>query len=159
MAAAVKASAYSLACVQAKDLLEWKEDAEAFHHAADVGGFQENLRTCAETLYLSLFEVVEKEYFGKLLDVLVAHVACLFWNNADNQCEQRLAILLACDCCSCAIAETQGACCAAGAGRPAACLRVRAAWRHRVPAGAAHRRRAGALTYRTLFHVIARVGQ
>jgi len=42
---------------QAKDLAAWHADAEEFHHSSDVGGFQENLRTCAETLYLSLFEV------------------------------------------------------------------------------------------------------
>ena len=43
---------------QAKDLTEWHADPEEFYHAADIGGFQENLRTCAETLYLSLFEVL-----------------------------------------------------------------------------------------------------
>ncbi len=70
--------------MQAKDLQEWKEDAEAFHHAADVGGFQENLRTCAETLYLSLFEVLETAYFGRLFDLLLPYVACLVWHHADK---------------------------------------------------------------------------
>jgi hypothetical protein len=45
--------------VQAKDLHDWKLDAEAFHHASDIGGSQENLRTCAEMLYLSLLEVLD----------------------------------------------------------------------------------------------------
>lgn len=48
---------FAVLAVQAKDLRAWQADAEEFHHASDIGGFQENLRTCAETLYLSIFEV------------------------------------------------------------------------------------------------------
>jgi hypothetical protein len=66
--------------VQAKDLHVWKQDAEAFHHASDVGGLQENLRTCAETLYLSLFEVlgIEAETVSAWL------CPYLMWCHADH---------------------------------------------------------------------------
>lgn len=44
--------------MQAQDLSAWQSDAEEFSHASDVGSFQDNLRTCAETLFLALFEVL-----------------------------------------------------------------------------------------------------
>ena len=44
------------AAAQAQDLADWRDSPEQFHHDSDVGCFQDNLRACAEALFLSLLE-------------------------------------------------------------------------------------------------------
>lgn len=41
---------------QEKDLSEWRDNPEQFHHESDVGSWQDNLRVCAEALLLALLE-------------------------------------------------------------------------------------------------------
>lgn len=43
--------------MQARDLHEWEESPESFHHEADVGSWEDHLRSCAETLFGVLLEV------------------------------------------------------------------------------------------------------
>lgn len=40
----------------AKDLEEWYQNPEAFHHEQDMVQWTEKLRPCAEALYIVLFE-------------------------------------------------------------------------------------------------------
>jgi cyclopropane fatty-acyl-phospholipid synthase-like methyltransferase len=42
---------------QAKELQEWADNPEAFHHEADLGAWQDHLRSCAEALLAGLLEV------------------------------------------------------------------------------------------------------
>ena len=46
-----------LNALQARDLHEWEESPESFHHEADVGSWEDHLRSCAETLFAALLEV------------------------------------------------------------------------------------------------------
>ncbi len=43
--------------MQAKDLHEWEDSPESFHHEADIGSWEDHLRSCAETLFATLLEV------------------------------------------------------------------------------------------------------
>ena len=47
----------SASATQARDLHDWEECPEAFHHEADVGSWEDHLRSCAETLFAALLEV------------------------------------------------------------------------------------------------------
>ena len=42
---------------QDKDLHEWEDSPESFHHEADVGSWEDHLRSCAETLFAAFLEV------------------------------------------------------------------------------------------------------
>lgn len=43
--------------MQTKELQEWTEDSEEFSQVTGQGVWQDNLRTCAETLFSSLLGV------------------------------------------------------------------------------------------------------
>lgn len=54
----------SPACLlQTKELQEWAEDSEEFSHQTGQGVWQENLRTCAETLFSSLLGVMHCTFY------------------------------------------------------------------------------------------------
>lgn len=46
-----------LIVVQARELQDWEDNPESFHHQADPGAWQDHLKSCAETLLASLLEV------------------------------------------------------------------------------------------------------
>ena len=46
-----------LHATQARDLHEWEDNPECFNHEADVGSWEDHLRSCAETLFAVLLEV------------------------------------------------------------------------------------------------------
>ena len=47
----------TLGASQDKDLHEWDDSPESFHHEADIGSWEDHLRSCAETLFAALLEV------------------------------------------------------------------------------------------------------
>ena len=43
--------------MQARDLQEWAESPEAFHHETEAGAWEEHPRACAERLLMTLVKV------------------------------------------------------------------------------------------------------
>lgn len=49
--------------MQARDLQEWAESPEAFHHETEAGAWEERPRACAERLLMTLVKV-QRTGFG-----------------------------------------------------------------------------------------------